>query len=59
MPDMSGMEGLRQITANWPETCVVMATAVADAQTAVEAMKLGADDYITRPFGASELIARV
>ncbi len=56
MPKMSGMEALRQITANWPDTCVVMATAVGDVQTAVEAMKLGAYDYITKPFNREGLV---
>ncbi len=32
MPGMSGIEVLQQITTNWPETCVVMATAAGDAQ---------------------------
>jgi len=59
MPGMSGMEVLRQLTTNWPETCVVMATAVADAQTAVEAMKLGAYDYITKPFNRDDVVLTV
>jgi len=50
MPGISGMEVLQQITTNWPETCVLMVTAVDDTQTAIEAMKLGAYDYITKPF---------
>ncbi len=50
MPGMSGMEVLQQITTNWPEACVLMVTAVDDTQTAIEAMKLGAYDYITKPF---------
>ena len=56
MPGMSGIEVLRQITSNWPETCVIMATAVTDAQTAVEAMKMGAYDYITKPFNQDDVI---
>ncbi|MFC1949612.1 response regulator transcription factor [Chloroflexota bacterium] len=59
MPGLSGIDVLKQITVNWPETCVVMATAVVDTQTAVDAMKIGAYDYVTKPFGASELLARV
>lgn len=59
MPGMSGMEVLRQLTTNWPETSVVMATAVADAQTAVEAMKLGAYDYVTKPFNRDDLVLTV
>ncbi len=56
MPGMSGMEVLRQITANWPDVCVIMATAVGDAQTAIEAMKLGAYDYIIKPFSRDDVI---
>ncbi len=59
MPDMSGMEVLQQIRTNWPETCVVMATAAADVQTAVEAMTKGAYDYITKPFNQDDLLLKV
>ena len=59
MPGMPGMEVLRQLTTNWPETGVVMATAVADTQTAVEAMKLGAYDYITKPFSRDDVVLTV
>jgi len=59
MPGMSGMEVLRQLTANRPETCVVMATAAGDAQTAVEAMKAGAYDYITKPFNRDDVVLKV
>ncbi|MEE8598935.1 MAG: response regulator [Dehalococcoidales bacterium] len=59
MPGMSGMEVLQQITTNWPETCVIMVTAVADAQTAIEAMKLGAYDYITKPFMRDDVAQKV
>jgi len=59
MPGMSGMEVLQQITTTWPETCVVMATAAGDAQTAVEAMKAGAYDYITKPFNRDDVVLKV
>ncbi len=59
MPGMSGMEVLQQITTNWPETCVVMISAVADTQTAVDAMKLGAYDYIIKPFNLDEVVRKV
>ena len=59
MPGMSGMEVLQQLTANWPDTCVIMVTAVGDAQTAVEAMKLGAYDYITKPFNREDMILKL
>ncbi len=59
MPGMSGMEVLRQITANWTDVCVIMATAVGDAQTAIEVMKLGAYDYIIKPFSRADLVLKV
>ena len=59
MPGMSGIELLQQLTANWPETPVVMVTALADAQTAVEAMKMGAYDYIVKPFDSPDLLQKM
>lgn len=59
MPGISGMEVLKQLRANWPDVSVIMATAVADAQTAVEAMKLGAYDYIGKPFNAEDVVLTV
>jgi DNA-binding NtrC family response regulator len=59
MPGMSGLEVLRQITINWPDTCVIMVTGIGDAQTAVEAMKLGAYDYITKPFDPNDVVPAI
>jgi len=59
MPGMSGIEVLRKLTADYPDICVIMATAVVDTQTAVEAMKLGAYDYVTKPFNRDDLVIRV
>ena len=59
MPGMSGLEVLGKLTADWPDTCVIMATAVVDAQTAVEAMKMGAYDYITKPFNRDDVILKL
>jgi DNA-binding NtrC family response regulator len=59
MPGMSGMEVLQQITTSWPGTCVLMVTAVADTKTTVEAMKLGAYDYITKPFKRDNVARKV
>ncbi len=50
MPEMSGTEVLEQIKANYPQTMVVMITAYGSIQIAVEAMKLGAHDYLMKPF---------
>jgi DNA-binding NtrC family response regulator len=59
MPGMSGMEVLKQVVVNSPDVCVVMATAVSDAQIAVDAMKLGAYDYIVKPFSRADLLLKV
>ncbi len=59
MPGMSGIDVLSQVVTDHPDTCVIMITAVADAQTAVEAMKLGAYDYVTKPFDLEALSMRV
>ncbi len=59
MPGMSGMEVLNRMVTDHPDTCVVMITAVTDNQTAVEAMKLGAYDYITKPFDLADLNLRL
>ncbi|MFB0556950.1 MAG: sigma-54-dependent transcriptional regulator [Dehalococcoidia bacterium] len=57
MPGISGIEVLRQLIATYPDICVIMATAVDNAQTAVEALKLGAYDYITKPFNRDDVIS--
>ena len=59
MPGISGMEALPQIVTNHPDTCVIMMTAVVDTETAVEAMRLGAYDYVTKPFDLDDLGMRV
>lgn len=59
MPGMLGMEVLQQLAGRWPEICVIMVTAVADLETAVDAMKRGAYDYITKPFNQDDLILKI
>ncbi len=55
MPDMSGIEVLEAIKKLSPETEVLLMTAYASAQTAVEAMKKGAFDYVIKPFSLDEI----
>jgi len=50
LPGKSGMDVLKEAKSSYPETTVIVVTAAGDAQTAVEAMKIGAIDYITKPF---------
>jgi two-component system response regulator PilR (NtrC family) len=55
MPRMSGMELLTQVKERSPETVVIMITAFSSTDEAVEAMKQGAYDYITKPFRNEEI----
>jgi putative two-component system response regulator len=59
MPKMDGLELLRQIRGRWPDTAVVMITAVADVEVAVSCLAIGAMDYLTKPFHLEEVRARV
>jgi response regulator RpfG family c-di-GMP phosphodiesterase len=59
MPDMDGAELLRRVRARWPDTAVVMITAVADVEVAVSCLAHGAMDYLTKPFHLEEVRARV
>jgi len=49
MPGMGGLEFLRRLKSAWPETEVVVMTAYGSIDTAVEAMRAGAYDYLTKP----------
>ena len=55
MPGMSGLDLLKRIRAEYPEVIVIMVTAFGAVDTAVEAMKAGAYDYITKPVNVDEL----
>jgi DNA-binding NtrC family response regulator len=55
MPDMGGIELLRAARELSPDVAVVMMTAFATVETAREAFKLGADDFIQKPFDVDEL----
>ena len=55
MPEMDGLTLLKKIKESDPETAIVMMTAHGDIQDAVEAMKLGAYDYLLKPFELEEL----
>ena len=57
MPGMDGMELLEHATSQYPGREVVMVTAHGTVDTAVEAMKVGAFDFVTKPFDAAELRA--
>ncbi len=55
MPNLDGMELLKQVTEKFPGLPVIMITAHGTVDTAVEALKLGAFDYVTKPFDRAEL----
>lgn len=59
LPDGDGIEILRMTREQWPETPVIVITAHGSADTAVAAMKLGAHDYLTKPFDIDELSIRI
>jgi len=54
MPKITGIDILRESVALHPKTPVIMITAFASTEVAIEAMKLGAYDYITKPFNVDE-----
>ncbi len=56
MPRMDGIEVLRDVKERHPEIEVVMVTGLSEVQTAVRAMKLGAFDYLSKPFEPDELL---
>lgn len=55
MPGMDGLQVLKAVKERSPETLVMIITAFGTVDIAVEAMKLGAYDYITKPFNRDEL----
>jgi DNA-binding NtrC family response regulator len=59
MPDMDGIEVLRSIKGKWPDTEVIIVTGYQTVDTAVKAIKLGAYDYIEKPFTPDALISAV
>ncbi|MBL8208326.1 MAG: sigma-54-dependent Fis family transcriptional regulator [Blastocatellia bacterium] len=59
MPELSGLEMLRRTSVISPDVMVLVITAHGSIETAVEAMKLGAYDYITKPFNREELLLTV
>jgi two-component system KDP operon response regulator KdpE len=58
LPDVSGIEVTRALRA-WSEMPILVLSAVGEEEQKVLALEAGADDYITKPFGARELVARL
>lgn len=59
LPDMQGLDLLRTIRAQREDLPVVVLSSRGDETAKVEALDLGADDYVTKPFGMEELLARM
>lgn len=59
LPGMSGIETLKAITSRFPRAEVIVVTGHASAESAVEAMKAGARDYITKPFNLNILKEKI
>ncbi len=55
MPGISGLDVLKEITRLYHDTDVIVVTAITTVNTAIEAMKLGASDYVIKPFDAGEI----
>ena len=58
LPDMDGIEVIRQVR-DWTPTPIIVLSAREQEQQKVTALDLGADDYVTKPFGINELLARI
>ena len=58
LPDGSGLDALRAVKAKHPKVSVIMLSALGKEEDKVNALNLGADDYVTKPFSVLELTAR-
>ena len=59
LPDGTGIDLLRKVRQTDNDIAVIMMTAFADVDTAVDAIRLGADDFIKKPFDMDELLVRI
>jgi len=59
MPEVDGIDFLERVKAHYPHIPVILLTGYATVDSAVEAMKKGASDYLSKPFLAAELLLRV
>lgn len=59
MPKVDGFEVLKFIKANTPHIKVIMLTAFADLKNAIESKKLGADDFISKPYDLVDLLTTI
>ena len=59
MPRIDGMEALKRIKSSHPDLPVMMMTAYGSIDNAVKALKLGAEDYITKPLDVDEVLIKI
>lgn len=59
MPGSSGIQVLLEAKKHDPQTCVIVLTGYGDMESAVEALRLGADDYLLKPLGTDVLLLRM
>jgi len=59
MPGMNGLEFCERVTANRPDVPIVVMTAFASLETAISALQLGAEDYVSKPIRVEALAARL
>ena len=59
LPDGNGLEVLKSVKERYPSVCCIMLSALGQEGDKVTWLNLGADDYIAKPFGVMELVARV
>ncbi|MCL2429276.1 MAG: response regulator [Alphaproteobacteria bacterium] len=59
LPDIDGLEVIRQVRAQGSAVPIIVLSSRTDERGKVEALDLGADDYVSKPFGIDELLARI
>ncbi len=59
LPDLDGLEVIKTVKQLWPQTGIIVITGYATVASAVEAMKLGAWDYLEKPFTDEEIMAAI
>ena len=59
LPDKDGLDVIRDLRARRDATPIIVLSARGDERAKIDALDLGADDYVTKPFGIGELVARI
>ena len=59
MPKVDGFEVLKYVKANVPETKVIMLTAYADVKNAIESLRQGASDFVSKPYDLDDILTSI